>query len=296
MNIQQIKEKYTCLDYLGDRVVKKVANGYLARAPWREDKHPSLSVTANGRGWHDLATGEHGSVIDLVMLHHGCDVNRACEILLRDNPSFSFSQPNSEYSGEKKKNSGFIMFEVVKLQARGLFAYLYQRKINIEIAKQFLKEAHYSFDERPDGKYLYALAYGNNKGGYELRGAPYVGNEKGYKGGTSPKGITTHLDRENAPVVVFEGFFDMLSFATLCGEVRHNYLVLNSIVNAPAAIEILRPMGGRILLALDNDKGGDDTTRQMLDALPSAIDIRSRFAPAKDVNEYLLTAQQKLQK
>ena len=278
MTIKDIKDKYTCLDYLG-KPVKKTKNGFLYRAPWREDTHPSLSVTANGKGWHDLATGAHGSVIDLVMHSlNTTEVCRACEEILRHDPgSFSFLQPMLD-DGEKKKEDSFTKFEIIKLQSKGLFAYLYQRKIDLQIAKQFLKEAHYSFKE--GDSYLYALAYANDKGGYELR-------SKLYKGGSSPKWITTHLGIGNAPTVVFEGFFDMLSFATLCGEVRHNYIVLNSIVNVPAAIEMLRSMECKVLLCLDNDQGGNDATRQMINALPSAIDIRSRFAPAKDVNEYL---------
>lgn len=286
MTIKDIKDKYTCLDYLG-KPVKKTKNGFLYRAPWREDTHPSLSVTANGKGWHDLATGAHGSVIDLVMHSlNTTDVCRACEEILRHDPgSFSFFQPMLD-DGEKKKEDSFTKFEIIKLQSKGLFAYLYQRKINIEIAKLFLQEARYSF-RKDDDSYLYALAFANDKGGYELRSGPYRGNPDGYKGSTAPKGITTHLGIGNAPTVIFEGFFDMLSFATLCGEVRHNYIVLNSIVNVPAAIEALRSMSGKVLLCLDNDQGGDDATRQMIDALPGAQDIRSRFAPAKDVNEYL---------
>lgn len=280
MNINQIKDKYTCLDYLGDRVVKKVANGYLARAPWREDKHPSLTITPNGRGWHDMTTGLHGSVIDLVMQHLGCDVLRACQELERANPSFSF--PQSIYSGGREKEA-FTRFDVVPLQSRGLFAYLHNRCVNLDIARQFLAEVRYSTKEPDDGTYIYTLGYRNDRGGYELRNSLKIGG----KLSKSPKGITTHLDKGNAPVVVFEGFFDMLSFATLCGEVRHNYVTLNSIVNATAAIEVLKAYEGNIYLCLDNDDGGENTTRQMLAALPSAIDIRSRFAPAKDVNEYL---------
>lgn len=278
--VSEIKERYTCLDYLGDRVVKKVANGYLARAPWREDNNPSLTVTLNGKGWKDQATGAHGSVIDLVMLHLGCDVTRACEELERANPSFSFPQPNSECSGGREKGA-FTRFDVVPLQSRGLFAYLYQRCINMEIAKRFLVEVRYSTKEPDDGSYIYTLGYGNDKGGYELRNSLR-------KLSRSPKGITTHLGRENAPVVVFEGFFDMLSFATMCGGVRHNYVVLNSIVNKEAALEVLKTLQNQIYLCLDNDEGGESTTRWLLDALPSAQDIRSRFAPAKDVNDYLV--------
>lgn len=279
MTTQEIKEKYTCLDYLG-QPAKKTRNGYLYRAPWREDTHPSLSVTANGRGWHDLATGEHGSVIDLVMrCLNTNDVRLACEEIERQDPaSFSFSQSVFEESEEKKKESGFKRFVVVKLQSRGLFAYLYHRKVNIDIAKQFLQEAHYSFKD--GDSYLYALAYANDKGGYELRSSFY-------KGSTSPKGITTHWLIDGAPVVVFEGFFDMLSFATLCGGVKHNYIVLNSIVNKEPALEVLNTSQNQVYLCLDNDRGGGDTTSWFLQQLPLAKDIRQRFAPAKDVNEYL---------
>lgn len=278
--LKEIKEKFTCLDYLG-QPAKKTRNGYLYRAPWREDTHPSLSVTDNGRGWHDLATGEHGSVIDLVMrCLNTNDVRLACEEIERQAPSsFSFSQPILEEYEEKKKEGGFTKFDVVKLQSKGLFAYLFHRKVNIEIAKQFLQEAHYSF--RNGDSYLYALAYPNDKGGYELR-------SNFYKGSTSPKGITTHFTIENAPVIVFEGFMDMLSFATLCGVVKHNYVVLNSIVNKEAALEVLKPFQNQVYLCLDNDRGGNDTTSWLLQELPLAIDIRQRFAPAKDVNDYLM--------
>ena len=252
MNIQQIKEKYTCLDYLGDRVVKKVANGYLAHAPWREDNNPSLTVSLNGRGWKDQATGAHGSVIDLVMLHHGCDVKEACEILLRDTPSFSFPQPIQSDCGGREKVA-FTRFDVVPITSRGLYAYLHQRCVNTDIAKHFLVEVRYSTKEP----------------------------------------VTTHFTIENAPVVVFEGFFDMLSFATLCGGVRHNYVVLNSCSMKESALEVLKGVNSQIYLCLDNDKGGEDATAWLLQHLPSAKDIRSRFAPYKDVNEYLINLKHK---
>lgn len=291
MNIKQIKENFTCLDYLGDRVVKKTRNGYLARAPWRQDKHPSLSITPDGRGWHDLATGAKGSVIDLVMAHLNThDFKRVVEELTRLQPNSSSFYPQIISDGGKEKDlecSRFGSFNVVPLQSRGLYAYLHRRKVNIDIAKQFLKEAHYSFQDRNDGRYLYALAYPNDLGGYELRGAPYKGNPNGFKGSTAPKGITTHLIHGNAPVIVFEGFIDMLSFATLCGGVKHNYIVLNSIVNAQAAVDMLRAYRNTIYISLDNDGVGRETARRMLEQLSSARDISYRFAPAKDVNEYL---------
>ena len=286
MNIKQIKEKYTCLEYLGDRVVRKVANGYLARCPWREDKNPSLTITKDGKGWKDQATGERGNLIKMVQLClNTTDLSRVCAEFGTITP-FSFHMSKILSEGKEKEN-GFAFCDIVPLQNKGLFAYLYHRKIDLQIAKQFLKEAHYGFKVRNDGRYLYALAYANDRGGYELRGAPNKNNAKGYKGGTAPKGITTHLTLPEAATVVFEGFMDVLSWATLTGGVKHNYIVLNSTVNAPAAIEVLKGIGSRIYLALDNDDAGREASSRIVVEIPAAKDISHKYAPYKDINDYL---------
>ena len=47
-------------------------------------------------------------------------------------------------------------------------------------------------------------------------------------------------------------------------------------------------MQNQIYLALDNDEGGESATRWLMERLPSAIDIREKFSPSKDINEYLM--------
>ena len=286
MNVEQIKANKTCLDYLGKPLKKTSSGWYIYRCPWKEDRKPSLNVSPNGKVWIDKSTGKEGGIIELVQT---CLNTKDFKAVCAEFNTSSFSMSKTlDYKKEKDiECSRFASFSVLPLLSRGLYAYLAKRKVNTSIARQFLQEAHYSFGERTEGRYLYALAYPNDLGGYELRGAPYSSNPDGFKGGTSPKGITTHWHIEGAPAVVFEGFFDMLSFATLCGEVRHNYVCLNSIANVDAGIEALKASQNQVYLALDNDEGGSSTTRTMLDALPSAIDIRGRFAPCKDVNEYL---------
>ena len=280
MNLAQIKEKYTILDYLGEPL-RKVANGYLYRAPWREDTHPSLSVTLNGKGWHDLSTDEHGNLIDLVMKVLGTsDLAQVCAAFSDITPSSSFPQ-SKDFGERKEKESAFARFEVLPLQSRGLFAYLTQRGISGTIAKQLCSEAHYSFSDQNDNRYLYALAFPNDNGGYELRSSSF-------KGSKAPKGITTHLRAENAPYVVFEGFMDMLSFATMTNGQKHNYVTLNSTVNAETAIVALKGVKSKIFLCLDNDHSGDEATEKMLVALPGSQDIRKGLMPHKDVNELLL--------
>jgi 5S rRNA maturation endonuclease (ribonuclease M5) len=230
--------------------------------------------------WRDLSTGAEGGIIELVM---ACLNTRDFKLVCAafDSSSFSLSKT---LDGKKEKElecSKFTSFSVMPLQSRRLYVYLTKRCINTHIARQFLQEAHYSFQPREDGKYLYALAYPNDKGGYELR-------SEFYKGGTSPKGITTHLDQANAPVVVFEGFMDMLSWVTMTDGVKHNLVVMNSVTNREETVEVLRSISGTIYLCLDNDKAGEEATAFIKNALPSAIDYRSHYADHKDVNEFLV--------
>ncbi len=280
MNIRQIKEQITCLDYLGKPLKKTRAGWYVYRCPWKEDKNPSLNVTPNGKVWKDLSTGATGGIIELVQTCLNTkDLSRVCA----EFSSSSFSQPriiDNEKKEEVVEGTAFHTFNLVPLQSRGLYAYLTQRCINTHIAQQFLQEARYSFQPRDDGKFLYALAYPNEKGGCELR-------SEFYKGGTSPKGITTHLGQENAPTVVFEGFLDMLSWVTMTGKVKHNLVVMNSVVNKEETVDMLRSISGTIYLCLDNDKAGEEATAFIKNALPSAIDYRSHYADHKDVNEFL---------
>ena len=291
MNIEQIKEQITCLDYLGKPLRKTSAGWYLYRCPWREDKNPSLNVSPDGKVWIDKSDSGKNAAGNIIKLVQKClgttDFSRVCAAI--DSSSFL---PSNSYDRQKEKEivegTTFHSFSVVPLKSKGLYAYLTKRCVDTHIARQFLQEAHYSFQKRQDGRYLYALAYANDKGGYELRGAPYAGNPDGYKGGTSPKWITTHLGIANAATVVFEGFMDMLSWVTWTNGVKHNLVVMNSVTNKEETVEVLRSISGTIYLCLDNDKAGNDATIFIQNALPSAIDSRSHFAPAKDVNEFLV--------
>lgn len=298
MNAKQLKEKYTCLDYIkslpGERKIRRMSTGYLTSCPWRDDNNPSLTISLDGKGWKDMATGDRGNIIDLVMKTLNTrNLGVVCRAFGGVTTLDLLSLPQSKDIDQAKedKSEAFTSFSVVPLRSRGLYAYLASRCINTAIAKQFLQEAHYSFKQRADGSYLYALAYPNDKGGYELRGAPYKGNKKGSKLSKSPKAITTYFTLQNVPVVVFEGFMDMLSFATMCGGIKHNYLVLNSCALKDAAIEALKEYKGEISLCLDNDDAGREATQEMLAALPHAKDLSYRYAPCKDINDYLQSRQ-----
>ena len=42
-------------------------------SPFREDRHPSFSICADGKLWHDFATGDGGDVVSFVKFATGCD-------------------------------------------------------------------------------------------------------------------------------------------------------------------------------------------------------------------------------
>ena len=289
MNVKQIKEQFTCLDYLGEPL-KKMSNGYLYRCPWKDDKHPSLSVTLDGGGWHDLSDGTHGNLIDLVARGIGTnDFRQICAQFDSVTKNTSSFRQSRTLDARKEESNNFARFSTIPLQAYRLKDYLLkERGIRPETAIALgVVEAHYSI--RADiPRDLYALAYPNDKGGYELRGAPYEGNPRGFKGSKAPKGITTHLIEANLPYVVFEGFADMLSFATMNNGQKHNYVTLNSTDNSETAIVALKGVKSQTFLCLDNDHSGDEATEKMLVALPGSQDIRKGLMPHKDVNELLL--------
>lgn len=283
MNAAQIKENISIVDYLrgmGIEPTKTTARGYMYRCPWREDIHPSLSVTPDGRAWYDHATGEHGSIIDLVMkIAKTTDLGEVCAMFSSSfHPSMSVDQRKEK--GEVSPMDAFSRFKVVPLRSRGLFAYLNERGIPSEVAQRYCKEARYSFKDK-DGD-LYAVAFQNDSGGYELR-------SRYFKGSSSPKDITTIFDHENAPIVVFEGFIDFLSFVSMDGDSRHNYCVLNSVSNAEKAVEVLKDQTSQIYLCLDNDEAGQRAASYIVEATGGkARTVSQRFAPFKDLNEYLV--------
>ena len=285
MNANQIREQISIVAYLhgiGIEPTRASGRGFMYRCPWRDDKHPSLSVTADGRAWYDHSTKEHGSIIDLAMkILNTTDLAQVCAAL----DPFSFHQSVSFDQGKEKGcaavEDAFSSFNVLPLRSGGLFAYLNERGIPGDVARSYCQEAHYSFNGQEDGRFMYAIAFRNDKGGYELR-------SKHFKGCKSPKAITTLFDLENTPTVVFEGFIDFLSFVAMEGTRKHNYCILNSITNAAEAIEKLSACE-KVYLCLDNDEPGRQAAAHIRANLVGDVeDISSRILPYKDLNDFLL--------
>lgn len=240
-------------------------------SPLREERTPSFKVDYNQNVWYDFGAGEGGSIIDLVMKLGRCNLQQAVAKL--ESHSFSFHREESAHF----TNSTLQIVSVQPLHDKRLIDYLQsKRSININIAKEYCKEVHYT----TNGKPFFAIGFQSDAGGWELR------NEY-FKGSSSPKSPTTI--RQGSPTcLLFEGFMDMLSYLTLknIARLRVDMVVLNSVVNLKRATNFLNGHS-ELHCFLDNDEAGKRAFAEVEKLGKITIDQSSFYRNHKDLNEYL---------
>ena len=286
MNIEDVKQ-IPIADYLhslGYSPVKQQGNGLWYKSPLREEHEPSFKVNTDRNLWYDFGAGKGGNIIALAKELYCSDslpylLNRIAEQTPHIRPvSFSFPQ--------RRKEPSFQHLEVRDLTHPALLRYLQGRGINIELAKRECKELHFTNNGRP----FFAIGFPNMTGGYEVRNSFF-------KGCIAPKDIT-HIRQQGEPrekCLVFEGFMDYLSFLTLrmknCPTMpdldRQDYVILNSTVNVPKAIDVLYPYE-RIHCMLDNDETGYKATQAItLEYTYRVRDFSDNYRGYSDLNDYL---------
>ena len=150
-----------------------------------------------------------------------------------------------------------------------------RRGIPSAIAIANCKEMRYT----THGKRYFAVAFGNERGGYEIRN-PF------FKGCVPPKDVTL-LSVGSATCNVYEGFMDYLSARALGIGGGEDHLVLNSVSNVARAYRHLDGYG-KVQCYLDDDEAG----RRTLEALRTRYgervsDCSGIYGGCKDLNEYL---------
>ena len=286
MNIEDVKQ-ISIADYLhslGYSPVKQQGNGLWYKSPLREEREASFKVNTDRNLWYDFGAGKGGNIIALAQELYATDyvpylLDRIAEQTPHVRPvSFSFPQRRTEPS--------FQHLEIRDLTHPALLRYLQERGINIELAKRECKELHFTNNGRP----FFAIGFPNMAGGYEVRNSFF-------KGCIAPKDIT-HIRQQGEPrekCLVFEGFMDYLSFLTLrmknCLTMpdldRQDYVILNSTVNVPKAIDVLYPYE-RIHCMLDNDETGYKATQAItLEYSYRVRDFSDNYRGYSDLNDYL---------
>ncbi|WP_297641626.1 CHC2 zinc finger domain-containing protein [uncultured Porphyromonas sp.] len=251
-------------------------------SPLRSELTPSFKVNAERNQWYDFGTGDHGDIIDLVCALQHCSTADAMRRLAALKgvwlaPSFSFG-------GTTTLRSQAPSMELISVQAvkhPKLLLYLTERGLQRSDISPFLSEVYY----KVSGKCFFALGFPNDAGGWELRN-PY------FKGCFAPKAISTIKGTDSHKLQLFEGFMDFLSWRKLHPEGQADSIMLNSLTLLPKLIPTLHPYP-IIESLLDNDEAGDRATKQLIDAGLPVKDMRACYAPYKDINEYLILAEQR---
>jgi len=285
MNIQDLKQ-YPITDYLqslGLEPVKSVGKELVYFSPKTNEKTPSFFVNPTKNVFSDYSGNEYGDIIRLVQYLEDCDFTTACKHLENNGNNIISQLPKKPFSfcGKETINAdNTITINTVKpLQSNSLIAYCESRKIPFDLAYKYLNEVHYS----SNGRNYYSLGFKNDKGGFELR-------NQYFKGGNSPKCITTFEVPESKDVYLFEGFFDFLSSLVFFGTSKpsNTTIVLNSLSLFSQAQERLNK-AEIIHTFLDMDKHGIATMEKLRLKKPSTWDRSEIYHGYKDFNEYLMS-------
>jgi hypothetical protein len=281
------------LSGLGIEPINKTGRALLYHAPYRTDNHPSFAVDTRKNTWHDFATGEGTSIIDLVMKIQNIDFKEAVKHLSDQN---NITPVQAHYPvATKEKEPGIIILKEKPLNNPALITYLQERCIDIPIAQKHCKELYYMVGK----KRYFGIGFKNDSGGYEIR-------NKYFKGATA-KDITSVRHGNTYICHIYEGFLDYLSHLTiekynLSSKTGHswpkinpgeNIIILNSVTNINKAKDFLKNENQLMTTTyFDNDDAGRRAVKELRDfMLPNrtVLDASICYQHHKDINDYLMS-------
>lgn len=300
--------------------------GGIFYSPFRaKERTPSFHINEERHCWFDhgdptlKAPGKSGArgggdTIDFVRILKGCSFQEALEYLCRFNPEIvpemrvqrivvprredaiiaDGSGSNAGTCTETRVTAAYDIFTDT-----GLVRYAESRGIRLATLQRYCKEVHYECSfAGGETRSFHAIGFPNSEGGWMLRWNPPTGRGKRSTGGGA-----TLIDRQGrvlrdgaegsaGSVIVFEGFFDFLSWVE---EYRADgvpadtdIVVLNSVANLGASLPFIT--GHRnVITVFDNDKAGNAATAQASQACRQArvrhYDFRHLLDGEADMND-----------
>lgn len=285
MNIEMAKQM-DMVDYLltlgyNPTRISKEDHWYLS--PLREEKTASFKVNRKQNVWYDHGLGKGGTIIDFGTLYYHCTVSELLQKLKSGNEVISSFHPLEQRSIAANKIQILSSTEITDPTLRN---YLHSRKIPLVIANQFCSQVAFEINNK---KHL-AIGFQNNSGGYELRN--YY-----FKGSSSPKEPKLILQKKSNDLLVFEGFFNFLSYQTIfqtnnktlpeLSILQANSLVLNSVAFFEKSREFMEKFQ-QVSLYLDNDKMGKLCSQKALQWSEKYKDQSNIYKGVKDLNDFLV--------
>ena len=243
----------------------------------RKEKTASLIVDLHINRFYDHGSGEGGSVIDVVMILKGFRVRDAILYLKEFDRTFTF---DGTIVAKPKKiiDSKILISKECELSHNSLLKYIESRRINIGIAKRFCRQIFYTIG----AKRYFGIGFSNDDNGFEIR-------SKHFKGGSSPKTITSIMNGHNQ-LIIFEGFFDFLSYLTLKpkNELKYDFIILNSTSNHRKISPQIFEKYELVYLMLDNDSAGNKTVNILTEKCNNVCDFSSKYKDFNDLNDFLI--------
>ncbi len=283
MNIKQAKQIKLddFLQCLGLTPVRRSPTQAWYLSPLRLEDTPSFKVNRERNQWYDFGEGVGGDILTLVKAMDKLDT--ISEALTRIESIMGSTRTEPYVPAPNPKPVKIVQpesIQIKRLTSRWLFAYLRNRGIIPKLALPYVTEAHYTHE----GKELVALAFANDRKGYELR-SPKCKRTFGQKDITTIKG-------QPYLVQVFEGFFDFLTslMQPECNPDATS-IVLNSVAmreKAAAAIAAMKP--NWVHVYRDHDRAGEELLTFLTNALPGieVVDMSKRYEGYKDLNEWYI--------
>ena len=277
MNCEEAKEKISIrmvLESFNLFPVKENRKTAFYFALDREEKIPSLSVDFVKNKAFDFGTGKSYDVISIVQQMNQCSVSEALKYLEK----FEFFVQKEIQNKETKQQKEYKILKVSEIQHPALIQYLKSRKVYEQ--KELVNEVEYELN----GKKYFGIGFFNNSGGVEIRNK-YSKICLGKKDVTL---IKNELNISNE-IVIFEGFFDYLTYRNL--EKTNNstcdFLILNSTAIIFKVEELLKEYD-KISLFLDNDGNGEFVKSKIQYQYNNVEDCSLLYQNFKDLNEWFV--------
>ena len=275
MNCETIKQNVgirTVLESFGHFPVKENHKTGFYFALDREEKIPSLSVDFVKNKAFDFGTGKSYDVISIVQQMNQCSVSEALKYL----STFEFSSQNEFLNKEIKTQSDYKILKIREIEHPALIHYLKFRKVLEQ--KHLVKEIHYELN----GIKYFGIGFQKDSGSFEIRNA--------YSKICLGKKDITLIETEPNPnneILIFEGFFDFLTFKNLekFANSTSDYLILNSTAMLFKVEEKLKEYK-KICLFLDNDANGKSVKAKIQNQYKNVEDCSLIYRNFKDLNEW----------
>ena len=315
MNIKQAKSIpiNVLIEHLGGREATRTQKDVWYYSPFRpEEKTPSFKVIIQKNYWHDFATGQGGSILDLWLDYNGKDrkssegLKAALEALKPFSGSVDFenAKPRPANQISAKPTIQEDRFKLIKSPTKiwidSLKLELERRGISPQISNRYLKQAY--FEDTQTQKKFNGFAFANDKEGYEIS-VPNPNKETSFKTVIGSKAPTTIIGKlgvgytyqANKTVFVFEGFWDYLSWLEMSNvaQFEERVYVLNSLsFSKEVATEIIerKEKVDTVLLFFDNDDAGMKATINLAELLEQEGliigSMNHKYEGFKDLNEF----------